>query len=169
MPIIKYYTSQVFKEEYEISFSEAQHRESYVACYLNDQDQSERAEIFENKIIYHVVYYSQAWPNDAIVNQHINSFPQVSFELKSSLKKEGNEYIRQIYFHNKEGKLKSITDEYLDDSGNLLRQVRMDIYRNVSGIIEYEYDNFGELEYTRERLPNGKVISTYDCKELEYV
>lgn len=162
----RYFQSQVFDKESEMSHLEALKRGSHIECYFLNEKPS-YAEFVEDERIYYVFYYNRRWPDRDLVNQHLSRY-DVPFEIVTPSLKNQDVNIVQHFAHKKTGELESITEKYLNDEDNYLREVSMDKDRNVIGILEYEYNAAGDLKYTRELRPDGAVISEYDCEYLEY-
>ncbi len=71
MTNIKYFESQVFNEEEEISYSEALKRSLYVACHFVENT-PDFAELIGHGKIDRVVYYNREWPNEGLLKTHLS-------------------------------------------------------------------------------------------------
>jgi hypothetical protein len=163
----RYFQSQVFDCESEMPYPEALERGSHVACYFIE-NKPDYAEFVEAEKIYYVCYYSRSWPDENLVKKHIEKYDNVPFEIVSQPKKVDDNNIVQYFIYSETGELGSITEKYLNNEGNYLQEVYMDKNRKIGSMLEYEYDSDGELKYTRELLPDGRIISEYDNEFLEY-
>jgi hypothetical protein len=158
MTIIKYFESQVFGEDGEISYSEAVNRTWYVACYYLEGN-PDFAEIIGNGKLERVVYYNRKWPDEFLLKNHLNRYNEFPFEVVSSLIEIDGKHVRDIFYCNSAGQLQAITEEHISYQGDPLMQVRMDSQRNIYGKIEYEYNPLGELSLVRELTQDGTVMS----------
>jgi hypothetical protein len=164
MTDVKYFESQVFSTEEEISYSEALSRSWYVACHYSDNT-PDFAEVIGHGKVDNVVYYNRKWPDEVVLKKHLAQYKTCPFEVVSSAIEIDGRYIREIFFCNRAGQLEAITQEQINAQGDVLMEVRMDSNRNIYGTIEYEYDASGELSIVRERTPDGTVISENDCND----
>ena len=164
MTNVKYFESQVFKKEEEMSSSEALNRSWYVVCHYSDKN-PDFAEIIGHGKVDKVVYYNRKWPDEDVLKKHLSQYKDCPFEIVSSSRKIDGKHIREIFFCNSAGQLEAITQEQMNAQGDLLMEVRMAPNRNLYGTIEYEYDVSGELSVVRERAPDGTVISEEDYND----
>ncbi|HBB33154.1 MAG TPA: hypothetical protein DDZ80_03365 [Cyanobacteria bacterium UBA8803] len=157
MTNIKYFESQVFSESEKISYSEALNRSWYVACHYSDNI-PDFAEVIGHGKVDRVVYYNRQWKDEALLKKHLSQYKNCPFEVVTPAKEIDGKSVREIYYCNSAGELQAITEEYLNFSGDILMEVRMDSNRNLYETIEYEYDASGELSIVRECAPDGTVI-----------
>lgn len=161
MTNVKYFESQVFSTEEEISYSEALNRSWYVACHYSDNTPN-FAEVIGHGKVDKVIYYKRKWPDEDLLKQHLSQYKDYPFEVISLPMEIDGKHIRERFFCNSAGQLQAITQEHINYQGDLLREVRMDSQRKLYGSIEYEYDASGELSIVRELAPDGTVISEDD-------
>ena len=160
MANVKYFPSQVFSEEEEISYAEALNRSYYVACHYSN-DTPDFAELIGHGKLDRVVYYHRKWPDEGLLTQHLTRYKDCPFEVISSPIEIDGKRIHEKFFCNGAGQLQAITqitEEHLNDGGVLEREIRMDAQRSLYGSIEYEYDASGEISIVREIAPDGTVI-----------
>jgi hypothetical protein len=157
MTNVKYFESQVFSTEEEISYSEALNRSWYVACHYSDNT-PDFAEVIGHGKVDNVVYYNRKWPDEDLLKQHLSQYKDCPFEVISLPIEIDGKQIREIFLCNSAGQLQAITEEHLNSEGDILRDIRMDSQRNLYGSIEYEYDASGEISIVRELAPDGTVI-----------
>ncbi|MDY6898168.1 MAG: hypothetical protein SWZ49_08820 [Cyanobacteriota bacterium] len=158
MTDIKYFESQVFSKEEEISHSEALNRSWYVVCHYTD-NHPDFAEVIGHGKVDRVIYYNRNWPDEALLEKHLSRYENSPFEVITSSREIETKLIREIYFCNGIGKLQAITEEHFNHQWDLLIEVRMDANRNIYGTIEYVYNASGELAIVRECSPDGTAIS----------
>ncbi|MDJ0746415.1 MAG: hypothetical protein QNJ32_24045 [Xenococcaceae cyanobacterium MO_167.B27] len=164
MENIKYFTSQVFKEEEKISEAEALARTWYVICHYSDNT-PDFAEIIGHGKVNNVIYYNRKYPDETVLKQHISRYENCNFEVVLPLMEINGKYNRQIFLCNSIGEIQGINEEYLNPEGDLLKEVRMDSNRNLYGTIEYEYDESGTISIVRERNSDGKIISENEIED----
>jgi hypothetical protein len=159
----KYYTSQVFNEDSEISEMEALKRGSYVVCYFLG-GKPEYAENIEGKNVRHVIHFVQQWPSESAFKKQRSRKDKTTFEFALPPEYIGHKEITKYYYFKAGGEFNFILEYHDDPDNNLLLEIRRDENQNVRGLIEHEYDATGELLFIREYNADGKMVS-----ELDYV
>jgi hypothetical protein len=160
----KYYDSQVFNEDSELSEAKAFERNCYVACYFLE-NVPKYAELLENGKVYRVVYYNQSWPpNESILKQQLSRKERTQFELVSPSEYLGSKEIVKHFCFKADGSFSFTHEKHFSLEGNLLLEVYRDTDHNITGSTEYEYDDAEELLFIREYNADGKMVS-----ELDYV
>ncbi len=146
MENIRYFASQVFDDQEQLSYPEALERSWYVACHFIDET-PDFAEVIGNGKVDKVVYYNRNHPDEALVSEHISRYKDKDypFEVITPDRKIQEEFIREIYFCNSAGELQSIVEEHSNLQGNLIMEVRMDSNKNPCGKIQYYYNTQGDL------------------------
>jgi hypothetical protein len=157
--IKKYFESQTFDLESELSQAEAIARGNYVLCYFNANNEPDYAELIEEEKIYRIVFYNRNWPNEELLKQQLMSAEKVPFEinLKSDLSKSGE--IQKSYNFTPDGQLDLIIERHIDTHGDLQLEIYRDNSQNLLGKIEYEYSSTGDLASSREYAADGELIS----------
>jgi hypothetical protein len=160
----KYYDSQVFNEENEISEAEAFERTYYVVCYFSGE-KPEYAELLEKGKVYRVVYYDQQLPpSESILQKQHSRKDKTPFELALPPEYVGDKEIAKYYCFKAECEFDFILEYHSNAEGNLLLEIHRDENHIATSSTEYEYDDVGELLFIREYNADGKMVS-----ELDYV
>ncbi len=163
---IRYFQSQVFVPDQELSRTEAKRRGHYLACYypegrsLAHPDYAEVIRRTETGTqIQRVIYYDRPLPHTDLLRQHMDTYPNLRAEVVLPQVTEGDETIDTVYLYSQKGELRYTEESYL--LANSCVEIRKDPIGNVIGSIEYEYDENGDLMVSRERNADGTVISEY--------
>jgi hypothetical protein len=160
----KYYDSQVFNEDSELSEAETFEREFYVVCYFSG-DKLEYAEVIEKGNVYRVIYYDQQLPpSERILEKQRSRKEKTPFELALTPEYIGDKEITKYYCFKAEGEFDFILEHHADSEGNLLLEIHRDENHIATSSMEYEYDDTGETLFIREYNADGKMVS-----ELDYV
>jgi hypothetical protein len=156
----KYFESQTFNSQSELSQAEAIARGNYVLCYFDANNEPDYAELVEDAEIYRIVFFNRNWPDKEILQKQLEATIKVPFEvnLKSNLSENGE--IRKSYNFTPEGQLDLIVERHINLDGDLQSEFYRDEHQNLLGRIEYEYDQHtGDLAFSREYAADGGLIS----------
>jgi hypothetical protein len=140
----KYFDSQVFNEESEISETEALERDSYVVAYFRDNEPYYAEHVKEGNI-QRVLHFVQHWPCEDILQKQISSNLEIPFEFILPPENIGAIEVRKYYFFNANGEFDFILEYHINTQGDLLLEVHKDESYNITGSTKYEYDDAGEL------------------------
>lgn len=160
----RYFTSQVYNKDSELSEAEALKRTGYVACYFSG-NKPEYAELIEEGNVYRVIYYNQQFPLDkGILQKQQSRKNKAPFEIALSPEYIEGKEITKYYCFKAEGEFDFILEHHADSEGNLLLEIHRDENYVATSCMEYEYDDTGEPLFIREYNTDGKLVS-----ELDYV
>jgi hypothetical protein len=160
----RYFISQVYDEESEITEAEAFERACYVVCYFSEE-KPEYAELIENGEIYRVIYYEKHWPHrEDFIARQLSRKDKTPYEIALPSEYLDNEEISKYYCFKAEGEFDFILENHIDSNGNLLSEIHLDENHIAISSTDYEYDETGELLFIREYNVEGKLVS-----ELDYI
>ncbi len=164
MTHLRYFDSQVFQPEAELSRAEAVQRGHYLACYYTegeDQTQPERAEVMRHTEtgvnIRRVIYYNRALPHTQVIYQHMARYPGLPFDIVLPLTTTDDETVRTDYHYAPTGHLRYTTTTRWNARHFL--EIRRDPQGHLIGSLESEYDEAGNHLVSRERNADGTIIS----------
>jgi hypothetical protein len=159
----KYYDSQAFSKDSEISEIEALEKGSYVVCYLSE-NKPEYAEHIKGKKVQRVIHFVQQWPNEIIFQKQLSRKDKTPFEFALPSEYIADKEVKKYYCFKAEGEFDFILEYHVSSEGNLLLEIHRDDNYSATSSTEYEYDDAGELLFIREYNAEGRLVS-----ELDYV
>jgi hypothetical protein len=162
----KYFDSQVFEQDSEITESEAKALGIYVRAFIDDHGHMHRAEVVRDHQVTEVVYHGVEGDLDtALREQHRAAYPGVPFQITGApvATEQGQERRKERY--DAGGTLTAVVIEVLDDRGELLTEFRRDPHGVLTSRTEYEYDEQGELAWAREYDGQGRLVDEYYAGE----
>lgn len=162
----KYFDSQVFEQDSEITESEAKARGIYVRAFMDGHGSVYKAEVVHDHQVTEVVYQGVEGELDiALREQHRAAYPGVSFQMTGApvATEQGQERRKERY--DAGGTLTEVVIEVLDDRGELLTEFRRDPHGALTSRTEYEYDEHGELAWAREYDGQDRLVDEYFAGE----
>ena len=160
----KYFKSQTFDRESELSKTDAIARGNYVLCYFNSSNLPDYSELVEEEKVYRVIFYDRNWPDEEVLQKQVSSASKVPFEVVSEREISRNGEVIKSYSFTPEGKLDLIIEKHLNTNGDLELEIYKDENQAFLGSIEYQYDDdTGDLIFSREYAADGKLISECEC------
>lgn len=157
---VRYFRSQVFAEDEEMTEAEALGAGSYVAAhYLGSSP--DYAEVHAGGRI-EVVYYERPLPHESLVEAHRAKYGNVPFKILTPMSAQGGRRGREVYHYGGDGVLWGVDEEQYDERGEMVLERHMDEERRLVGTVEYEYDEDGRLCRARELNPDGTVVYEYE-------
>lgn len=167
MSQIRYFDSQVFDQDSEITQGEAELRGVYVRAFTNEHGSVYKAEVVRDREVAEVVYYHDATDEHEaeLLPAHQAAYPGVPFQTVSrTVVKEGRRQQRkQRYDAN--ATMTEVVIEVLDERGELLVEVRQNPDGAVTLRREYEYDAQGDIVRAREYDGQGRQVDEYEAGE----
>jgi hypothetical protein len=158
----RYFRSQVYTADQEISEAETRESGGYVAAVFSE-DSPVYAEVRGGGGgVTKVVYYDRPAADAAHAEAHAAKYGGgTPFEVITQTLDEGGRRARDIYHYGGGGALAGIDREWLDERGEVTSEVHMDAGRRVVSRVEYEYGDDGALTRAQEFDADGTLIDEY--------
>jgi hypothetical protein len=154
---IRYYRSQVFTADDEMTPEQARSASGFVRAFAID-GKVVRAEIVSapDKIDY-VAYYEVA-PSENLIRQHRERYGARPFHISPPRRQENEYVVAETYEYNAHGELIEREQTYLDAKKWPRLQRRLAPNGDLLETVEYEYEADGNLAIVRTRAADGTVL-----------
>lgn len=163
---IKYFDSQVFDADSELTQDEAEARGSYVRAFLDEQASACKAEVVRDRGVAEVIYYGASSEHETeLLPAHQAAYPGVPFQTVSRTVRNGDVWQQRKQRYDAHAALRETVIEILDERGQLLVEVRQDEEGMVTSRREYEYDDQGDIVRAREYDSQGRMVDEYEANE----
>lgn len=154
----RYYDSQIFKPENELSADVVAERAHFVRAFVS-HDTVERAEIVNDGKIKKVLYLREEWsPVIAELHGELYETPP-PFEVRTPDRNVDGMILRDTYVCSPTGTLNEVQREISDLQGWIREEQRLDSTGALLLVSTYEYNDEGEITTVTTRDATGKVLS----------
>lgn len=153
----RYYDSQVYLPENELSAADVSTRKSYVKAHFSN-GAIERAEVVINGSLNRVVYYRDVW-SEVVGELHRELYDAVPYRVSLPDRRENGADVRDVYICNKDGALVEIERSISSADGWIQQEDRLRPDGSVMLTAEYAYNDEGEIVTVTTRDGSGKVLS----------
>lgn len=156
----RYFRSQVFTTDEEISEKEALSSGIYIAAHY-ENGRLNFAEVHVEGL-HEVIYYEPLTATESLMHSHITKYGNVPFKVMRTISRDNGGKVREISHFDGTGKFLGVKREHLNQSGNPVLELHMGPARNLVTRIEYDYDANGTFIRAREFNPDGTLVHRYE-------